>query len=259
MIEFMKTLVIATRNAHKVGEIRAILGENFRYLMLEDLPGAPDVVEDAPSFAGNATTKAVGLARWLSANLRALESLRTSLENNRSAGASATGSAGALAGASHAEVLVLADDSGLEVDALGGAPGVHSARFAALDSGRPGNSPTGENNTKLLRLLKDVPHEQRTARFKCVIALAPVPESHRAGASPVCYADEAELGTELFEGVCEGRITTGERGRGGFGYDPLFIPEGFHQTFGELPEDVKNQLSHRAKALFQLKQRLKQT
>jgi XTP/dITP diphosphohydrolase len=152
---------------------------------------------------------------------------------------------------------VLADDSGLEVDALGGAPGVHSARFAALDTGAPGNSTTAENNAKLLRLLKDVPQDKRTARFRCVVALTPVLRSAEESASPVCYADDLEIETELFEGVCEGKIGLTPRGRGGFGYDPLFIPTGYDHTFGELDEGIKNKLSHRARALALLRPRLR--
>ena len=87
-----------------------------------------------------------------------------------------------------------------------------------------------------------------------MIALTPVPQPSGEDASSVCYADEAELGTRLFEGVCEGRIAMAEKGRGGFGYDPLFIPNGYDQTFGELNEEVKNRLSHRGKALNLLKQ-----
>jgi XTP/dITP diphosphohydrolase len=235
----MVTLLIATRNPHKVGEIRAILGDGFRYLSLDDLAGAPEVVEDAGTFAGNATKKAVALAKWLAqvkspeANVAAQES-----ETPRT------------------QMYVLADDSGLEVDALDGAPGVHSARFAALDTGQPGNSPTADNNAKLLRLLENVPLDKRTARFRCVVALTPVPGPKPEGASPACYAEEAELETELYEGACEGRIRFALRGRGGFGYDPLFLPSGYDQTFGELNEAVKNQLSHRAKALAKLKQHL---
>ncbi len=153
-------------------------------------------------------------------------------------------------------MYVLGDDSGLEVDALNGAPGVHSARFAALDTGSPGNSPTADNNAKLLRLLRDVPLDQRTARFRCVLALTPVLRLESGSASPVCYADEVELQTELFEGACEGRIGFAPRGQGGFGYDPLFTPEGYEATFAELGEEVKNGISHRAKALVKLKQRL---
>jgi XTP/dITP diphosphohydrolase len=236
----MKTLVIATRNAHKVGEIRAILGDDFHYLSLNDFPEAPEVVEDAGTFVGNATKKAVALARWLGG----MEKLR----HNGSV---------ALNGMPTEQMLVLADDSGLEVDALNGAPGVHSARFAALDTGKPGNSSTAENNAKLLRLLGDLPLDRRTARFRCVLALTPVPCSESEGTSPVCYADEAELETELFEGTCEGQIGFAPRGRGGFGYDPLFIPAGYSQTFGELDEATKNQLSHRARALALLRAKLR--
>ena len=149
---------------------------------LQDYPQAPEVVADAGSFAGNATKKAVALAAWLAS--------MSDTEHG-------------------AQVMhpsyVLADDSGLEVDALDGAPGVHSARFAALDSGGPGNSSDTDNNVKLLRLLADVPWERRTARFRCVLALTPVREVPARGSSPVCYADEIELATELFEGRRERR------------------------------------------------------
>jgi len=230
------TFLIATRNAHKVGEIRAILGEQFLYLTLDEFPGAPKIVEDAGTFAGNATKKAVELAKYVAA----------------------------IRHASHVtgNFYVLTDDSGLEVDALNGAPGVYSARFAALDSGNPENSKDADNNAKLLRLLKEVPREKRTARFRCVIALTPVdldprPSTLDSSASPVCYADELEMLTEIFDGTCEGRIELAPRGAGGFGYDPLFIPNGLEQSFAELGEEVKNRLSHRSKALAKLKQRLK--
>ena len=235
----MVTLLIATRNAHKVGEIRTILGDGFRYLTLNDLGDAPEVVEDAGTFAGNATKKSVALAKWLG-ETKALEPKVM----------------GPSPGGQGDRLYVLADDSGLEVDALGGAPGVHSARFAALDSGKLGNSTTEENNAKLMRLLKDIPLEKRTARFRCVVALSPGCRPANASASPVCYAEEVELQTELFEGACEGRICFTPRGQAGFGYDPLFMPLGYDRTFGELDEAIKNELSHRARALASLRSRL---
>jgi XTP/dITP diphosphohydrolase len=221
----MTTLLIATRNAHKVGEIRAILGAHFQFLTLNDFPAAPKVVEDALTFTGNASKKAIKLAQWLSGS-------QLSIFNSH-------------------PFFVLADDSGLKVDALNGAPGVHSARFAAVDSAKSGNTPDADNNAKLLRLLQNVPDQKRTARFRCVIALVPVPVGKIEVASPVCYADELE--PQTFDGVCEGRMLFEPRGKKGFGYDPLFVPVGFEQTFAELGEDVKNQLSHRAKALAKLK------
>ncbi|HXD01017.1 MAG TPA: non-canonical purine NTP pyrophosphatase, partial [Verrucomicrobiae bacterium] len=187
------------------------------------------VIEDAPTFAGNATKKAVQLARYLSTP--PAPDVRQNFP-----------------------IFVLADDSGLEVDALDRAPGVHSARFAALD--KTANSSDAENNAKLLRLLKDVPVEKRSARFRCVLALTPVLEPSATSASPVCAADEFELQTELFDGTCEGRIGYAPAGQGGFGYDPLFIPSGWKQSFGELGEDVKNLISHRARALAELRERL---
>ncbi len=206
------TLLLATRNAHKVAEIGALLGTAARCVSLAKFPDAPAVVEDADTFAGNAAKKAVALAGWLAAQ---------------------PGRAGEV-------TAVLADDSGLEVDALGGAPGVLSARFAALDAGTPGNSSDEANNAKLLRLLADVPAEQRTARFRCALALVPVTE-------------EAAGQVVGFEGACEGRMDFAPRGTSGFGYDPLFVPLGCERTFAELGEDVKNQLSHRAQALAKLR------
>ena len=219
----MTTLLIATRNAHKVGEIQAILGADFHCLTLKAFPEAPAVVEDADTFAGNATKKAVELAKWLAA--------------------------GALNPQPSPIHYVLADDSGLEVDALNGAPGVHSARFAALDKSE--NSHDADNNAKLLRLLKDVPLEKRTGRFRSVIALVPVPAGKIESASPVCFADEFEA--QIFDGACAGRIQLAASGQGGFGYDPLFVPDGFTESFAELGEEVKNTLSHRARALAKLK------
>jgi XTP/dITP diphosphohydrolase len=225
----MITLLIASGNAHKVAEIRAVLGNGVRCLSWKDFASPPDVIEDAPTFAGNASKKAVESAIWLAG-------LRTAAREK--------------------PALVLADDSGLEVDALNGAPGVYSARFAAAETGARGNSSDADNCAKLLRLLKDVPSERRAARFRCVIALAPVSCAVAKNASPVCGADESELQMEVFEGSCEGRIIFAPRGAGGFGYDPLFVPVGFEQTFAELGEEAKNRISHRAVALKKLKNRL---
>jgi XTP/dITP diphosphohydrolase len=169
----MTTLLIATRNAHKVREIKAILGAPFLFLTLNDFPAAPQVREDADTFAGNAAKKAGELARWLASR------------------PPVTGPS---------PQFVIADDSGLEVDALNGAPGVHSARFAAGDGKK--NSPDAENNAKLLRLLQDVPQERRTGRFRCVLALVPV----------------GEPAARIFAGACEGRIQWAASGHGGFGY-----------------------------------------
>jgi len=137
-------------------------------------------------------------------------------------------------------VYVLADDSGLEVDALNGAPGVHSARFAALDGAGADNSPDRANNAKLLRLLEGVPAARRTARFRCVLAVRR-------------WFPPSAAGNVLFEGVCAGRIGLQPAGGGGFGYDPLFIPEGCSQSFAELGDAVKNSRSHRALALQKLR------
>lgn len=217
----MTTLLIATRNSHKAGEIQAILGAGFACrALLAEFPAAPVAIEDADTFAGNALKKAESLSRWLadvpSAELGAL-------------GATPT--------------FVLADDSGLEVDALGGAPGVHSARFAAKESGGDGNSADTDNNAKLLRLLASVPKEKRTARFRCALALV-----------EICPGRAGQDAPELFDGACEGWIDFAPRGSGGFGYDPLFIPAGRDQSFAELGEEVKNGLSHRALALARLRE-----
>jgi XTP/dITP diphosphohydrolase len=227
------TLLLATRNAHKVDEIRAILGYNFRCLTLDDFIGVPRVAENADSFAGNATKKAIELAHWLALDDTKFQTKNSNLD------------------------YVLADDSGLKVDALDGAPGVHSARFAAMDlkaGGPAANSPDADNNAKLLRLLQKVPLEKRVARFRCVIALTMVPAKRVESTSPVCFADEFE--TQIFDGVCPGKILLQPRGQNGFGYDPLFMPDGHEQTFAELGDDVKNKISHRAKALEKVKEYL---
>jgi XTP/dITP diphosphohydrolase len=186
-------LLVATRNQHKLREIRTILGARFEVADLSILPTMDEVEETGTSFEENADLKAVAASQLF-------------------------------------EGWVIADDSGLEVDALGGSPGVYSARYAgetASDS---------ENNALLLKNLKEVPEQERRARFRCVIVLA------RVGRK-----------LAVFSGVVEGLIASSPRGREGFGYDPLFIPDGFSETFGELPVATKNRLSHRARALNQLR------
>lgn len=183
-----RTIVLASRNAHKVREIRSILREiNATVLSLEDFPDIPEIPETGESFAENALIKA-----------------RAVFE--------------------HTGLWTLSDDSGLEVDALGGAPGVYSARFAGRERDY------AANNRKLLEALQGIPPERRTARFRCVVAIVG-PGVERT-----------------VEGVVEGRIIEELRGSGGFGYDPLFVPEGYEQTFAELGEAVKNHISHRARA-----------
>ena len=183
--------IIATRNTHKLEEIRSIL--NFQGLEIcsaLDFPDIPDTIEDRDTLEGNAIKKAQELC-------------------------DATG------------LMALADDSGLEVEALDGAPGVYSARYA----GEPCSYE--DNNTKLLRELSG--KENRRARFRTVIALA------RPGEKPLTV-----------EGICEGKIIEKLRGKNGFGYDPLFVPDGFSETFAELPAETKNKISHRAQALAQV-------
>ena len=197
----MPTLLIASRNTHKAGEIAAILGDDFTVRTLDKFPAAPEVIEDGDTFVANAVKKATEIAAWLGSQAR--------------------------------PDLVLADDSGLEVDALDGAPGVHSARYAGGDD----NAPDDANNAKLLRELADVPDDNRGAQFHCVLAL-------------VALGQAAEVRT--FEGICRGRIAQAESGEGGFGYDPLFIPKGHDLSFAELGPDIKNSISHRARALTKL-------
>jgi XTP/dITP diphosphohydrolase len=192
-------LVVATRNAHKTREIQRILGSDFTVRDLRAIPEIAEIHEGGMSFEENAKLKALAVSRLLPA-------------------------------------MVIADDSGLEVDALGGAPGIYSARYAGA------NATERDKIAKLLREFARVcaTDDRRRARFRCVVALA------RNGNL---------LGT--FEGIVEGRIADEARGDGGFGYDPIFIPEGFEQTFGELSTEVKNTISHRAKAIRALADRLR--
>ena len=188
-------LLVATRNAHKTKEIQRILGPQFNVTDLAAHPEIPHIAESGTTFQENAILKAVAVSKRMPG-------------------------------------FVIADDSGLEVEALGGAPGIHSARYAGM------NATDQEKTDKLLEELTRVgaTKNARRARFRCVLALA-------------CKGNV--LGA--FEGIIEGQIADRPHGSHGFGYDPIFMPEGFQQTFGELAPAEKNQLSHRARALERLR------
>lgn len=196
----MKTILLATNNAHKVSEISHALDfPGWEFKTLRDLGLESDPPEDADDFLGNARIKAVAAQE--------------------------------AAQAAGFRVAVLADDSGLEVDALGGAPGVYSSRYAGED----GNDQA--NNAKLLSELAAIPDAERTARFVCTLVLID------------------QDGTELTaRGTVEGRIGFELQGEGGFGYDPLFWPDVFEGscTLAEVPQARKNQVSHRGNALRDL-------
>lgn len=185
----VKKIVFATNNAHKLSEIKAMLPANIEILSLSDINCHEDIPETANTLEGNAVMK----ARYI---------------------------------CDRYGVDCFADDTGLEVDALGGEPGVHTARYAGEDHN------TEANTDKLLREMKE--KNNRHARFRTVIALI-------------------EKGEErLFDGIVEGEIATERRGEGGFGYDPVFAPEDTGKTFAELGVDVKNKISHRARAVQKL-------
>lgn len=191
-------LILATRNANKLHEIEYILGPKFVVSSLSSRDEIAEVHESGSSYEENAILKAVTASKQFPG-------------------------------------LIVADDSGLEVDALGGAPGIRSARYAGADA-----SPEKKIATLLSHLAKiDAKGDQRRARFRCLLALA---------------RDGKVLAT--FEGVVEGKISDAPRGSNGFGYDPIFIPDGFEQTFAELPEELKNKISHRAKAIRKLQTNL---
>ncbi len=183
-------IILATRNPGKAREIATIYTHlPIIWLTLADFPEVGAAVEVGATYAENAAAKALTAS-------------------------SATG------------LPALADDSGVEVDALRGAPGLHSARFlgiAATDA---------ERNARILDMLGAVPPERRTARYRAAVAVA-VPSGS----------------VRIFQGTCEGRIATSARGRGGFGYDPIFVPDGETRTMAEVPAEIKNRISHRARAL----------
>lgn len=186
----MKKLVFATNNPHKLEEIRAILGSKVEILSLADIGCDADIPETAETLEGNALIK----AHYVYDNYK---------------------------------LDCFADDTGLEVDALHGLPGVHTARYAYPDRHDP-----EANMIKLLEALRE--NNDRNARFRTVIALIEKGKEH------------------LFEGVVEGVIAREKSGTQGFGYDPVFIPEGNSKTFAELGEDIKNTISHRARAVQKL-------
>ncbi|MFI0348527.1 MAG: RdgB/HAM1 family non-canonical purine NTP pyrophosphatase [Chthoniobacterales bacterium] len=186
------SLFLATRNRHKTSEIQTILGSSVIVTDATQVPGLPEVEETGKTFEANARLKAEAISDYVGG-------------------------------------FVLADDSGLEVDALGGEPGIYSARYAGPNS-------TDLRNTELvLEKMKGVAFEQRTARFRCVLALA-----------------QGCVTVAVFDGSVEGLLTTEISGEGGFGYDPIFMPLGYDKTFGELPPELKNSMSHRARALAAL-------
>ena len=195
-------IVFATNNQHKLQEIREILGDQFEILSLADIGCHEDIPETGNTLEANAHQKAEYVF-------------------------------------DHYHIDCFADDTRLEVDALGGAPGVHSARYA---EGTDHNSEA--NMAKLLRELGD--NDNRKARFRTVISLIQM-----EGGNPVCSREYQ------FEGVVEGRIDREKHGSEGFGYDPVFIPEGYDKSFAELGEEIKNQISHRARAVKKLAEWLK--
>lgn len=186
-MEIKPRLILATRNAHKTAEIRSMIGDRYEVLDVTAFPALPSIEETGTTFLENARLKAEGISREIAG-------------------------------------LVLSDDSGLEVDALAGAPGVWSSSYG----GEEGNHL--KNNERLMREMAG--KTDRAARFRCTMVLA-----------------EDGVTLASFEGTVEGSILDERRGSGGFGYDPLFVPTGYDGTFSELGDEVKNQLSHRARAL----------
>jgi XTP/dITP diphosphohydrolase len=244
-------LAAATGNINKIREIQAVLGPLGARVVTAAEAGAPDGFapeENGVTFEENSRIKAEALMEALSRAGAARDGCGRAIPAPRVDG-------------------VIADDSGLCVDALGGAPGVYSARFADMPpAARDGGGPDERNNAKLLGLLEGVPYAARTARFVCVVTLlvrcgeAEDPEEAAGGSA----AKEI-----VCRGECEGRIAFGPRGGNGFGYDPLFIPSGEDgpvadgaagragddagaRTFGEMPPGEKNAVSHRARALAKL-------
>ena len=196
----MIDLLVATTNQGKFNEVQAFLGKlPLRIVSLKSLANPPAVVEDGATFEENALKKARALAR-------------------------------------HSGFMTLADDSGIEVDALGGRPGIYSARYCGVEGDDEGN------NEKLLRELQNVPVVKRTARYVCVLA--------------VCVPGATGMKEWLVRETCEGKITFSLTGSNGFGYDPLFFFPPLGKTFGEIDRETKATVSHRGKALKKLAETL---
>ena len=217
----MRTAILASQNKNKITEIRAILEKYGLHVITRDDAGIPkdDIEETGVTFEENSYLK----ARTIFDMIRQDPALSQFLDSP-----------------------VIADDSGLMVDALDGAPGVYSARYA-------GEGCTyDDNNVKLLGALDGVPEEKRSAGFVTVITLI-YPEGEGVPSSAIRQGDVYVL---TARGECRGTISTEKRGEQGFGYDPVFIPEGYDKTFAQLGTDFKNTISHRAKALGELERLL---
>lgn len=199
-----KTLVIGTKNSGKFKEFISIIGKtSLKLVSLQNIRNKLNTKETGKTYKANALQKANTLLKVT-------------------------------------DLPVLAEDSGLEVKALGNRPGIYSARYSGRDA-------TPErNNQKLLKELENIPLKQRTARYRCVAVLR-IPEGKRQ-----------DVKCKITEGICKGKIALVPRGKKGFGYDPLFIPDGYTKTFGELSPLIKNRISHRAKAIKKLIPLIKQ-
>ena len=220
----MRTAILASQNKNKIKEIRAILVKYGMDVITRDDAGLPkdDIEETGTTFEENSLLKATTIMDMIKADGELYEKYKDS--------------------------PVIADDSGLMVDALGGAPGVHSARYAGEDCDY------AANNAKLLSELSDVPDNERNACFVTVITMV-YPEGNEVISGEVNINGRHML---VARGECHGHITRELRGEGGFGYDPVFIPDGFDKSFAELGTDFKNTISHRARALEELERMLDQ-
>lgn len=193
----MRELIVATKNKGKLREIKSLLdGMGFNVTSLADYPGAPDILEDGKSYKENALKKARVISEYT-------------------------------------KKLVLGEDSGIEIEALGNRPGIYSARFAGEQA------TDNDNNKKMIRLLEGVKDNKRAARYRCYAALV-----------------DGEKIVGVVSGSCKGYITQNPRGTNGFGYDPYFLIKKYNKTFGELDPSIKSAMSHRARAFRKVKKLL---